>query len=764
MSSTPFTWLAASACLTTLASSTPHLGVGEAPLPAVSSVAIVAPALVGAVRDSAGAPLANVQVIIASLNRVATTNSAGAFVFRGLPAGHYHLDAIFLGYARADAEVNVPATGDDVQVTIVMRRTALRLGGVVIAASPSGSDAIGITQSTIDLSGKELARNLGSSVAQTLSSEPGMAMRYGGPAATTPIIRGLSGERILVLQDGDRTGDLSAASSDHSLSIDPLAANRIEVVRGPASLLYGTNALGGVVNVVSNEIPTSVPSRAQGSIAGMAERATPGGAGSGQVTIPIGSSLALSVRGGARSSGNGYVGGGERLLNSSFRNNSAGAGLGYVGSGVTAGVAASRYDFRYGLPAPFDDEELGGKIDGRRDQLRGRVEFGGNSSGFFRLVRIDAAAQWYAHNEIENSGAIGTSFDLKTQTANATVKTVVGRVEGAIGFNGIFRQYAATGEEALTPAANTSGGGIFVFQEIPLAGKSGDDTHALVPRLQLGGRVDLLTIASKTGETKFGSGRSLDFNSGSGSIGLTLPFSERVSLGVSAARAFRAPTVEELFSNAFHAAVGTYDVGNPSLEAEINQGVDAVLRADGRRLNGELSGYYNRVSNFVAPSIVKDTVTDEGTVPLNRFAQGNASLRGIEGRVEGTIVPHVVLGAMGDVVRGRFTDGAPLPFMPAARIGAQGRWERGIFSLATEVRHAFAQERVSGGAVDIPTAAYTLLNASLGVQYTRAGLVHIVTLRADNLTDERYFDASSRIKNFAANPGRNIAVVYKVLF
>lgn len=725
----------------------------------------MAGALLGTVRDSAGAPLPNVQVIISSINRVATTDASGAFAFRGLPAGHYHIDAVFLGYARADAEVDLPADGSDVRVDIVMVRTPLRLRGVVIAASPTGSDALGITQSTIDLSGKELARSLGASVAQTLSSEPGMAMRYNGPVANTPIIRGLSGERLLVLQDGDRTGDLSAAAADHGLSIDPLASSRIEVVRGPASLLYGSNALGGVVNVVSNEIPTSVPTRVQGSIAGMGERATPGGAASGMLTVPLASSLALSLRGGFRSAGDGYVGGGGRLANSDLRNNSQGIGLAYIGGGTTAGVAYSRYDFRYGLPGAPDDEELGAKIDGVRNQVRGRVEVGANGTGFFRLLRVDGTSQWYGHDEIENTGEVGTSFDLKTQTLNATVKTEKGRVGGAFGVNAIFKQYAASGEEALIPAANTSGAGLFVFEEIPLAGSSSGDSHALVPKLQVGARADLLRVTSKTGDPKFGAGRTLDFNNFSGSLGLTIPFSTTTSLGMSAARAFRGPTVEELFSNAFHAAAGTFDVGNPSLKSEVNQGFDAVLRSQTRRVNAEVSAYWNRIDNYIAPSIERDTTTDEGdVVPLNIFGQGDATLKGVEGRLEGTVAPQLVLGAMGDIVRGEFRDGSPLPFLPAARVGGQARWDNGTLSLASEVRHAFAQDRVSGGDVDVPTAAYTLVNISLGVQYVGAGLVHSITLRADNLTDERYFDASSRIKSFAPNPGRNVAVVYKVLF
>lgn len=723
------------------------------------------PHLIGTVRDSEGAPLPNVQIIVSSLNRVATSDASGSFTFRGLPPGHYHLDAILLGFARADAEADLPASGGDVRVAITMVRTALRLRSVVIAASPTGADALGITQSTIDLSGKELARTVGSSIAQTLASEPGMAMRYNGPVATTPIIRGLSGERILVLQDGDRTGDLSAAAADHGLSIDPLSANRIEVVRGPASLLYGTNALGGVVNIVSNEIPTSVPTRAQGFVAGMGERATPGGAGSAQLTVPVGGKFALSLRGGMRNAGSGYIGGGERLLNSESRNNSQGVGLAYVGDRATGGIAYSRYGFRYGLPAAADDAELGAKIDGVRNQVRGRFEFGGARTGVVRLLRVDGSSQWYHHDELENTGDVGTSFKLNSQTLNATAKTAVGRLEGAIGFNGIFKQYASTGAEALTPAANTNGLGVFVFQEIPLTSATGRDSHELAPKLQVGARADFLTIASKSGEAKFGTGRSVDFNNASGSIGVTVPLNATASLGVSAARAFRAPTVEELYSNAFHAAAGTFDVGNPNLRAEVNQGIDGVVRAQSRRVNAEFSAYWNRISDFIAPNIVKDTVTDGGeTVPLNRFSQGDATLRGLEARVEGTLARQFVVGAMADLVRGQFSRGSPLPFLPAARVGGQGRWDNGTFLLAGDVRHAFKQGRVSGGDVDIPTAAYTLVNLSIGYQYVGGGLVHSITLRGDNLADKKYFDASSRIKSFAANPGRNVAVVYKVLF
>lgn len=729
------------------------------------------PPVVGVVRDTGGAPLANVQVIVTALNRVTTTGGDGGFTFRSLPAGTYHLTAILIGYAAGHADVTVPESGvTEVRVTITMRPTAIQLSTVQVTATPVGTDPRGVTQATTELSGQALSRNLGASVAQTLSAEPGIAMRYNGPAANTPVIRGLSGERVLVLHDGERAGDLSATSSDHALSMDPLAAQRIEVVRGPASLLYGNNALGGVVNVISNDIPTAVPSHVEGYIGGQAESVTPGGALSGSFTIPVSQSIAVVARGGGRRVGDVRVGEGGTLPNTYYRNYYGLGGLGFTGQRVSGGVVYRGYRFNYGLPAAPDDEEAGVHIEGTRHQVSGRSDltFRGGPVG---AIRLNGTAQWYGHDEVESSGAIGTSFNLKTQTADVVGRTLIGSVTGAVGLSGFFKQYDAAGEEALTPAADSRSGGVFIYQEIPLGDVT--DPDAIVPRLQLGGRYDVFRIASKTGDPKFGSGRTLDFDNASGSVGLSVPFGDAVSIAASAARAFRAPTVEELFSNAFHAATGTYDRGNADLKAETNQGIDGILRVHSSRVNGQLAAFYSRVDNFITPDIVKDTtITEEGgdvTVPLNVFSQADATLRGVEGRIEAEVVRHIVLGAMGDIVRGEFKGGEPLPFIPAARIGALARWDNGRFSLGGEVRHALKQDRVPPPAIpDDPsatmTAAYTLVNLSAGMNLVTGARTNSITLRVDNLLDEKYFDAASRIKHFAPNPGRNLSLVYKVLF
>ncbi|MHB1222989.1 MAG: TonB-dependent receptor [Gemmatimonadaceae bacterium] len=777
--------LATAATAATAASAAPPLsGVPPASDTGIAGDSLLRPPaviIVGQVRDSGGTPLPNVQVHLASLQRTTTTDSRGIFVFRGLSAGHYHIDSYYLGYAPGHVEFDLPVTGDTTHVVIVMHQTPLRLQSVRVTAIATG-DTRTATQSTVELSGQALARNIGSTVAQTLASEPGLAMRFSGPAASAPMIRGLSGDRILVLQDGQRSGDLSSSAADHAVTIDPLAAQRVEVVRGPASLLYGNSALGGVVNVIQNDIPTEIPTRLQGYLAGQAESVTPGGAGSASITLPIGTNWAVTARGSARSLDD-MRGGGDMILPNSYSNGQSGTlGVGYVGDRLNGGLAYRGNAFDYGLPAPADDPELGAHIDGRRDEVIGRSEFNVGARGI-RSVKLDGTAQWYAHDEIEPDGEVGTNFTLRTQTLNALARTGYRRLSGAAGVQTLLKQYAATGDEALTPAANSNSVGAFIFQELALRG---DVPVERSPSVQLGARVDHYGIESRDGDdAKFGPARSRSFTNFSGSLGAGMPLAEGVTLSGSLSRAFRAPTVEELFSNGFHAAAGSYDVGNADLSAETNTGAEAVLRLQSERLSGQFSAYYNRIDNYITPEVVGDTtLVEEGeshSVPLNVYSQADAALRGVEGQLEYRAASHLVLGVMGDLVRGDFRDGgAPLPFLPAVRVGGSARYDDGHFSVGAEARHALARTDASAAAgcptagqvaddtpescVDLPTPAHTLVNLSAGYSRILGGYVHSVTVRADNLADVRYWDATSRIKRFAPNPGRNLTVVYKVLF
>ncbi|MEI6739655.1 MAG: TonB-dependent receptor [Gemmatimonadaceae bacterium] len=736
--------------------------VAPAQTPAASRTAPQGRNLIGIVRDTAGKPIGNVQVVVSSLHRVALTDDRGEFFLRALPAGTYHLDMVRIGFAAEHRVVTVPATGEDVRLTVTMRVATVRLASVNVTAAPSGADPLDVTQATVQLSGKELQRTVSSSLGQTLSSEPGMAARFNGPLASTPVIRGLTGERVLVLQDGDRTGDLSSASADHMNAVDPSAAERIEVIRGPASLLYGNNALGGVVNVISSDIPTTIPSRVSGSVSGQGESVTPGGTMSASLTVPVGTTVALTARGGFRNFQDMRVGGGLIQANTGGRTDNLTLGAGYVGKQGTVGVVYRQMGFNYGLPHPAEDDGI--RIEGDRKMvaLQSTWDVG---QGLLHSVKLDATAQQYSHNEVESDGAIGTTFSLSTHTANITAKTQMGALTGSVGVQGLFRGYTPSGDEAFTPGAQNNNVAAFVYQELPLT-RGPADGHA--PSLQFGARFDHFTLTTRPGDAvdRFGPATSVAFNNLASSLGLSLPVASDVSLTANVSHGFRAPTVEELFANGFHAAVGTFDLGNPNIRPEQSTGFEAGLRAQTPHTFAQLSTYYNLIDGYIRPVAEGIRKVDGAPVPLVRYRQNDAVMYGVEGQVETKLPRHFVGGLMGDLTRAELRGlSLPLPYIPAGRLGGSIRYDDGGTAVGVEVRRVFAQSRVSGDALDIATDPYTLFNLSASRIITRAGrYVHAITLRADNLLDAQYRDATSRIKSYAFNPGRNLSVVYKLMF
>jgi iron complex outermembrane recepter protein len=707
----------------------------------------------GRVVDSGGEPVSGAQVVVVATGRGAWADRDGRFRLRDVPAGRHRIEVTMIGYAPGRVEVEVSAGRSTSGVEIVLTSTALSLPGLQVTATPTGRDPLSVAQATTELSGRALERSLGSSLAHTLASEPGMAVRYNGPGVSMPVLRGLTGDRILVLQDGQRVSDLSGAD-DHALTLDPLAAQRIEVVRGPASLLYGTNALGGVVNVISSDILFTAPTQAQWSAALQSESAFPGAAGSIRGLVPVDERWAVTFRGAARSTGDVRIGNdpvlGDRLSNTTNRTTTAATGLTYSGSRVTGGVTVQHNGVEHGVPMPPEEEEAL-LIRGQRLQASGRMDVLLDSR-LFTMARVHAMASDYSHDELAD-GELEMSWGLRTQSADVLVRQreLGPLAEGAWGVTGLFRQYAATGVGQLTAPADARTAGVFTFQELA--------PFAAGPRLQLGARVDGYRIASKD-DPKFGPGVARSFTAFSGSAGVSVPLGAGTAVSVHAARSFRAPTVEELFSDAYHMGTASYELGDPTLEPEFAHGLDAVVRVHRERVTVEVSAYGNRIRNYIGFEERGDTTINGSTWPILAYAQDDAAFLGAEGRVDWAAGRNLVLGVTGDVVRAALSDGTPVPFMPPARVGGSARWEDRAFSAGAGVRHAFSQDRV-GLEDESPTAAYTLIDADVGIRRVVGGRVHSLVLRVENLTDALYRDSASRVKDFAPNPGRNIGVLYR---
>jgi iron complex outermembrane recepter protein len=709
--------------------------------------------LEGRVVSETGAPVPQAVVSLPSGRQAVLTGRDGRFRLGSLPSGALRLHVRAMGFEPVQREVTAEDRRGEIE--IVLAPTPLALPGIDVTATPSGRDPMTIAQPTTRLAGRDLERALGGTLAQTLEGQPGISVRYNGPAASLPVIRGLTGDRILVLQDGRRAGDLSGSAEDHALTIDPMTAQRVEVVRGPASLLYGSNALGGVINVISAELQTD--GKARGSWVGgvQTESAFPGGTASVRGQVPLGGGWSGSARGGMRVSGDARIAGaaglGERLENSFHTNRHAAGAVGYASERVSGGVLVEAYAMRHGVPLPPEEEDeivLEGRKLGasaRLDLRTGRKDLS--------AVRLQMGVTGYSHEELEGE-EVQMAFGLRTLTADLLVRQDARGAfrEGAWGLGVLGRGHVATGEEQLTAPADARSLAAFTFQEVNL-GRSGAS-------LQVGGRVERYGIVSHD-DLRFGAGRERSFTALAGSVGMVMPLAAGVNAGLSAARSFRAPAVEELFSSALHIGTASFEIGNPGLSPEVAEGLDAVLRVRRSRWTGEMAMYVSDIHGFIHFEERGDTILDGESWPVLAYVQGGARFRGVEAGLEWMPAPRIVLGLRGDVVRASLSGGTPVPFTPPARVAASARREAGPFTVGGGIRHGRPQRRV-GLAQEPPTHAYTLLDLHLGWRWVAGERVQLLQLRAENLTNASYRDAASRVKSFAPNPGRNISLLYRV--
>lgn len=658
---------------------------------------------------------------------------------------------------QAPVQPAPPRVASDTTDSLV-RRPPVALGAVRVLAARTSLLPQALTATTIGA--RAMERTLGSSLAATLATTPGMAVRWQGPGASAPVIRGLSGERVAVLNDGVRTADLASTAPDHGVTIDPLAGSEVELVRGPAALLLGAGAIGGAMDVRSGDIPTDAVGRIMGRVSASGETAAPGGAFSAEVHAPLGGGLVLRARGGARAHHAVRAGAGwdaARLPNSRSDSRNGALGLSRIGDHGMIGLAWRGYRFGYGLPHAPGDEALAVDLAGSRDELLARAEREAPVRGIER-VRVDGGVQRYRHDETFSDGTVGTSLGLETLTAQVVARLANHGAwrDGAIGASALARRNDVTGSQALTPTNQGTTFSLFGTQAL----------HAGRVRFPVSLRVDEIRVASDASE-RFGAGISRRFPILSAAAGIGYE-AGGVSLQGTVARTGRAPSAEELFSRAGHTGTGAFEIGDPQLRTEVSTGLDAVLRVERARGRMELSVHRNAVERYTAlwpagrDTVVPDGVGGTKALPLFAVSQRAATLWGMELSAERALGARVRVEGAGDFVRARDAAGAPLPFIPAGRVSGGVRYDDGRRALGASLRRVFRQGAVPDG--ELRAEGYTLLGADVTLRIPRAGSAHTITLRGENLADALVRDAASRIKAFAPNPGRNFVVTYSVSY
>ncbi len=668
--------------------------------------------------------------------------------------------------------------------------SAATLKEVVVTANPLGSELNDMVAPVSALSGDALSLRQNSTLGETLDKLPGVSSSYFGPNASRPVIRGLDGDRIKVLQNGGSTVDASTLSYDHAVPVDPLVAERIEVVRGPAALMYGGNAIGGVVNVIDNRIPKEPIEGIGGAVDASA---TAGGdvarnasalveAGNGQFAIHADAfarkTSDLHIPGFARSDRlrasqplpEGETEASGRLPNTSAQQDGGSLGGSYTWADGFIGANYSAYRNEYGTPA---EEDVRLKMRQDRFALEGESRnLQANTSGILESVKGKFSYTDYEHREIAD-GQTGTVFKNQGWDARFEAKHAkIGNMSGVIGTQFGHTQFSALGEEAFVPSTNTDNAALFVFEELPLD-SAGDF------KLNFGGRLDHSGIrASANGNDRF-SDANRSFNATSASAGLLYKLNSLWSLTSNVSYTERAPTFYELYANGPHVATGTWELGDPNANKERATSVDLGMRYKYGPHSASVSGYYSRFANYLAlmsTGRARDDAGDvvapgsPGSLPEFQYLGVPATLYGFEAEGKARLLQKMLTSsdtldfeARADYVRGENRNtGEPLPRLAPLRLGGALVYGAGPWGARVDVTYAAKQTRVPTN--DTPTDAYTLLSLALTYKFKTSGTQTLVYLRGDNLTNQEARNASSILRDIAPLPGRSVKVGFRTTF
>ncbi len=737
-------------------------------------------------------PVDNATVTIGEETVQGVTDIDGHVEFSHVTVGTVQVEIDHPDYMAAKSEVTLDADQDNhVEFHLTVRPVELDTVSVVTTGHRIGAQHI--YRPTTQMEGDELQRNLSSSVPATLQSVPGFHVQYNGPGAANPTIRGMPGDRVLMLEDGHRTGDIYWTASDHGVMVEPLSAERMEVVRGPASLLYGSSSLGGVVNVVREDVPRFRPDDVEAKASTKMESVNNGLTGGAVLRGPMGP-LAYYGEATARRAGNTQTPLGV-IERSELQALNTAAGLSWVPDSGVLGASFRFYDNVYDVPGEFDGQLIPGGHPGgvtsEARRLSGRVLAEYNDPvGPIDGVELRANAVQFNHDEIErvidDEPVIGASFDqFSTDSHLLAHHRPIGAdpedglgAQGALGLSLQSRDLNAGGAAPGTRSGAERAIGVFAFEEV-----------SRQPfRIQTGLRYDfrdvttddLSDIRVNTRERNIVKEvRPRTFHAITSSVAGLWDFAEHWTVGTTMARSFRNPTIEELYSDGPHLADFSFDIGSPDLESEIGHGADVFLRGERSRISVETAAYYNRVDNYIYYNPTGETVRvfREGvpprTTPVFEAQRDDAHFVGAEGRVEWEFVNDFIVDATASYTRAsRRPDGDPLPFIPPLSGRLELRYDGHPFFGSIGSDLAAPQNRVPrpipiGDTTEDPmqpTDGYALAQAMIGWRHFGQRSDHTVMLQVRNATNRVWRDHLSRIKDIAPQPARNLQLSYRVLF
>lgn len=623
---------------------------------------------------------------------------------------------------------------------------------MLVTASPLAKSRDAINQAVASLSGNQLRERAASTLGETLNGLPGVSSASFGPGVGLPIIRGQSDNRVKVMQDSIGTMDASAASPDHAVTAEALLASRIEVLRGPAALRYGSGAIGGVVNVLDNRIPEQLPDGIEGGVELRYGSASDETAAVASATGAAGdfawhldgvsrdnNNLDIPGRAArdpayAEQTSNGYI------ANTDAQAHSETAGLSYIGDSGFLGLALSQEANNYGIPLdPAEDESVRIDMQQTRVDLKGRLlsPIDGIAKVDLRLGHND-----YQHTEMED-GQPGTRFTNNAWEGRIeAVHQKLGEWQGAIGLQLAQRDFAALGEEAFIPRSDISNQGIFIVEERKIGAW----------QLELGARAEQQKINPDQGQ-------SLNHSSSNFSASASWHFSPNQRATLSLAQSQRAPSVEELLADGPHPATGAYLLGDTGLNRETSHNLELGYHWHSELISASVNAYYNDIGDFI---YARATGAEQDGLKQFRYSQTGATFKGVEIETNIHLSDNLSLRLFGDSVNARLDDGSYVPRVPPKRYGSELRYTLERWSASLSASHASAQEHP--GTNEEPTASYTRVDANISYHWDAGANNYLVFLKGGNLTNSEIRNASSFLRDIAPEAGRNIQLGVRVSF
>ena len=672
-------------------------------------------------------------------------------------------------------------------------------GTIVVTAA--GLRQLDVLAGTSVFEAEELQRNLSGQVGEVLVKLPGVSATGFSPGASRPVLRGFSGERVRVLIDGIGAIDASNTSDDHAVTLDPLSAERIEVLRGPAVLLYGSQAIGGAVNIIDKRIPRRIPDEPVhiDALFGLDTAMDTRQAGA-SLDMPLGGGFVAHLGGSWRKTDDLEVAGftvspilraelleeaaeeeaeGEFeeadelreaaeqrgvLPNSATETFSADAGVSFFADGSMLGVALGIFDTRYGVPGRpgaghhHGEEEEGEEEPGEAEEeervtidmrqyradLRGELDLGG---GFFEMLRLRSGFSDYTHTEFEGD-EVGTVFDVTgIETRAELVQRRQAGWGGSLGLQYTYRDFDAFGAEAYVAPNETEQVAIFALQE-----------YGPGP-IQLEGALRYENTSVKSVPLDI----QRDFDTFSAALGVAWESEEAFRIGANISRVARAPSAEELFSDGPHIATQAFEIGDVNLAKEKAWNVEGFARGKIGRTEVNFAVFRSWFDDYI---YLAPTGLEEDDLPVFTYLQSDARYFGLEGEVVYTVFDNgpmtLLADVRGDYVRASLADGSPIPRIPPVSLLGALELQTTPFDARVEVQWFGGQDRVA--AFETPSESFTFVNAS--VEWRPLGERENVTVlfQAENIFDTVGRRHASFTKDFVPLAGRNLKASVRLSF